>query len=218
MGTESGQYRCSSRSASRACSLRFILSFPAGLESEADLPLVNPGQSPPHIARQIIAYDLQSSREKMAQSTPKTATGGCLCEGVRYQIDFAPDHDWKPHTCQCTQCRKMSGSLVVNWHVAKMTEQTWLSKSTYAEYKSSTHCLRVFCKNYGSSIAWIELAVGCFDEQFLVGDKDAEGRPSGGYGLALAKPQGGHFYVKNEMEGVTDADSSAKGARFWEGI
>ena len=26
---------------------------------------------------------------------PKTITGGCLCGGVRYQIDFAVDHDWK---------------------------------------------------------------------------------------------------------------------------
>jgi hypothetical protein len=25
----------------------------------------------------------------------KAVTGGCLCGGVRYQIDFAPDHDWQ---------------------------------------------------------------------------------------------------------------------------
>ncbi|KAJ6606343.1 Mss4-like protein [Mycena vulgaris] len=162
----------------------------------------------------------------MAQRRPKSVTGGCLCEGIRYQIDFAPDHDWKraPHTCQCTQCRKMSGSLVFNYHTVQTTEITWLSKSTYAEYKSSTHCLRAFCKNCGSSIGWIdraadteiELAVGCFDEQFLVGERDAEGRPLGAYGLALANPLGDHFYMKNEIEGVTDADW-AKGTQFWEG-
>ena len=26
---------------------------------------------------------------------PKTISGGCLCGGVRYKIDFAVDHDWK---------------------------------------------------------------------------------------------------------------------------
>lgn len=27
--------------------------------------------------------------------TPKAVTGGCLCGGVRFQVDFAPDHDWQ---------------------------------------------------------------------------------------------------------------------------
>ena len=26
---------------------------------------------------------------------PKSVTGGCLCGGIRYQIDFAVDHDCK---------------------------------------------------------------------------------------------------------------------------
>ncbi|KAJ7491167.1 Mss4-like protein [Mycena latifolia] len=151
----------------------------------------------------------------MATSTPKTVTGGCLCEGVRFRIDFAPDHDWKrgPRTCQCTQCRKMSGSLVLNFH-----------SSTYTEYESSATCRRAFCRNCGSSIAWmdrevdaeIELTTGCFDEEFLVGERDARDRPLGAYGVALANPQGCHFYLRNEIEGVTDGES-AKGTRFWEG-
>ncbi|KAJ7640244.1 hypothetical protein B0H17DRAFT_994820 [Mycena rosella] len=64
------------------------------------------------------------------ESIPTTVTGGCLCEGVRYQIDFAPDHDWEntPNTCQCTQCRKMTGSLVGTFHTVKTTELTWLAK------------------------------------------------------------------------------------------
>ncbi|KAJ6531249.1 Mss4-like protein [Mycena capillaripes] len=157
---------------------------------------------------------------------PKTATGGCLCGGVRYQIDFAPDHDWKqaPHTCQCTQCRKMSGTLVVNFHTVKTTEITWLSKSTYAEYNSSAHFVRPFCKNCGSSLGWmdrsigdeIELTAGTFDEEFLLGDRDEEDRPLGAYGVALANPEGDHFYLRNEIRGVTDADSN-KGTRFWKG-
>ncbi|KAJ7118850.1 Mss4-like protein [Mycena epipterygia] len=155
---------------------------------------------------------------------PATITGGCICEGVRYQIDFAPDHDWKrAHTtCQCTQCRKMSGSLVFNFHTVKTTELTWLSKSTYAEYNSSANFFCAFCKNCGSSIGWmdrsvgteIKLAAGSIDKQFLLGDRDEEDRPRDGYGVALANPQGVHFYVRNEIQGVTDGDS-AKGTRFW---
>ncbi|KAJ6546903.1 Mss4-like protein [Mycena capillaripes] len=159
---------------------------------------------------------------------PKTATGGCLCDGVRYRIDFAPYHDWEraPNTCQCTQCRKMSGALVFNFHTLRTTEITWLSKSTYAEYNSSAQYFRGFCKNCGSSIAWInrsqgteaeiELAAGTFDEEFLVGERDGEDRPLGSHGVALANPKGVHLYVRNEIQGVTDA-ASAKGARFWKG-
>ncbi|KAJ6497151.1 Mss4-like protein [Mycena vitilis] len=158
--------------------------------------------------------------------TPERATGGCLCGGVRYRIDFAPDHDWKraPNTCQCTQCRKMCGSLVFNFHTVQNTEITWLTKSTYAEYNSSAHFLRAFCKKCGSSIAWInsgkgsemELAAGTFDEEFLVGDRDGEDRPLGGYGIALANPMGDHLHLRNEIKDVTDG-SSVKGTRFWKG-
>jgi hypothetical protein len=59
----------------------------------------------------------------------------------------------------------------------------------------------------------IELAVGSFDEEFLVGERDGDGMGLGAYGVALANPEGDHFYVKNEIKGVTD-EVSAKGTRF----
>ncbi|KAF7353730.1 Mss4-like protein [Mycena venus] len=158
---------------------------------------------------------------------PGSITGGCNCGGVRYRVDFAPDHDWKrgPRTCQCTQCRKMCGSLVLNLHEVQISELTWLNKITYAEYNSSAQNFRAFCKNCGSSIAWIdrsvskeiELAVGAFDEEFLVGARDDEDRPLGAYGVALANPKGNQYYIRNEIQGVTDTDLSHKGARFLEG-
>ncbi|KAJ7460888.1 Mss4-like protein [Mycena galericulata] len=158
-------------------------------------------------------------------NNPKTATGGCNCGGVRFNVEFAPDHDWKraSHTCQCTQCRKMSGSLIFQFHTIKNTEITWLSKSTYAEYNSSANFFRAFCNRCGSSIAWIdrdvgeiELAAGSFDEKFLVGERDAEDKTGGGYGALLANPGGEHLHVRNEIDGVTDA-ATAKGTRFWKG-
>ncbi|KAJ7118851.1 hypothetical protein C8R44DRAFT_184668 [Mycena epipterygia] len=119
----------------------------------------------------------------------------------------------------------MSGSLVFNFHTVKTTELTWLSKSTYAEYNSSSNFFRVFCKNCGSSIAWmnrsvgteLELAAGSIDEQFLLGARDEEDRPRGGYGVALTNPQGDHIYVRNEIKGVTE-EHTARGTRFWTGI
>ncbi|KAJ7243434.1 Mss4-like protein [Mycena haematopus] len=157
---------------------------------------------------------------------PETITGGCNCEGVRYRVDFLPDHDWKrgPRTCQCTQCRKMCGGLVFNLHLVLTSEITWLSKTTYAEYNSSAQNFRAFCKDCGSSIAWIdrsidapkevELAVGTFDEEFLVGARDEADKPLGAWGFALANPKCSHFYIRNEIEGVTDIESR-KGTRFW---
>ena len=29
------------------------------------------------------------------ENIPKMITGGCLCGGVRYEINFSPEHDWK---------------------------------------------------------------------------------------------------------------------------
>ncbi|CAG8977915.1 hypothetical protein HYALB_00001794 [Hymenoscyphus albidus] len=161
-------------------------------------------------------------------SYPKKVTGGCLCGGVRFEINFSPDHNWKtgPHTCQCTQCRKNSGSLIYTFHTAHAKELTWLSQSTYQEYNSSPGCYRAFCNNCGSSLGWTdqkkgantdwELAVGTFDEEFLLGKRDEEGVLRGGYGVALANFGGPHFWVQNEIPGVTGGICKG-GTRFWEG-
>lgn len=61
----------------------------------------------------------------------------------------------------------------------------------------------------------VELAVGTFDEEFLVGVRDTEeGEPRGGYGMALANPEGDHFFVSNQIPGVTDK-VSVSGTKFW---
>jgi hypothetical protein len=178
----------------------------------------------------------------MSPPIPKTITGGCLCGGVRYQVEFALDHDWKfavgfdlasnsesqltlkPHTCQCTQCRKNSGTLVYHFHTATASELTWLSKSTYAEYNSSPGCVRGFCKNCGSPLFWtdnkvntdIELAVGTFDEEYLMGGRDSDDKPTGAFAMALANPEGDHHHVRNQIQGITDG-ISVLGTRYWKG-
>lgn len=109
-------------------------------------------------------------------------------------------------------------------HTVSASEITWLSKETYAEYNSSPGCYRSFCKNCGSPLGWtdhgasldFEFSLGTVDEEFLIGKRDADGKPTGGFALALANPEAEHFYISNEIPGVTD-EVSAKGTRFWEG-
>jgi hypothetical protein len=83
----------------------------------------------------------------------------------------------------------------------------------------------VFCKNCGSNLGWtdnkvnsiVELAVGTFDEEYLLGVRDTEeGEPHGGYGIALANPAGNHFHIRNQIPGVTDK-VSVSGTRFRKG-
>jgi hypothetical protein len=60
------------------------------------------------------------------------------------------------------------------------------------------------------------LAIGTFDEKFLVGERNAEGKAMGAFGVALANPEGEHFYVRNEIKGVTD-EIFLSGTKFWKG-
>ena len=62
----------------------------------------------------------------------------------------------------------------------------------------------------------MEIAVGTIDEEFLVGERDEEDKPKGAYGMVLANPAGDHFYIRNEVLGITDRVAST-GTKFWEG-
>lgn len=50
----------------------------------------------------------------------------------------------------------------------------------------------------------------------MVGQRDSEDKPKGAFGLALANPEADHFYIRNEIVGVTDGIASA-GTKFWKG-
>ncbi|KAJ7268091.1 Mss4-like protein, partial [Mycena haematopus] len=153
---------------------------------------------------------------------PQIITGGCNCGGVRYRVDFATDHDWRRggNSCSCTTCRKQSGALTLPLHTIKLFELDWLSKTTYAEYNSSDATFRAFCKECGSTIGWgdrtedleIRIAVGTVDEEFLVGQRDAEDKPVGGFGEALVNVEGEHYFGRNAIKGVTD---ESKGVWCW---
>lgn len=60
---------------------------------------------------------------------PKTVTGGCLCGGVRYRIDFAPDHDWKAG---------VSSPKASTIHVSNLAYNCWDEASQLRDIPSRT--------------------------------------------------------------------------------
>ena len=58
--------------------------------------------------------------------------------------------------------------------------------------------------------------MGCFDEEFLVGGRDAQDNSIGAFGMALANPNSDHFHIRNEIKGVTEQIASS-GTKFWKG-
>ncbi|GJN67349.1 hypothetical protein PLIIFM63780_004789 [Purpureocillium lilacinum] len=132
---------------------------------------------------------------------PQTVHGGCLCEAVRYTINFPPDHDFIKacSTCQCSQCRKQTGSLIFRVQKIPVSALTWDAQSTLGRYRASEGCARGFCSACGSFLFWqnessgrISMTVGCFDKEDLRR-----------YGKVLTYAER-HLWCDAEIEGVTD--------------
>ena len=81
--------------------------------------------------------------------TRKTATGGCLCGAIRYQVNtpFAG-----ARACHCSQCRKQSGHYMVgarvsDWHKVAITGEKYITW-----YRASQKARRGFCNICGSHL------------------------------------------------------------------
>ncbi|KAL2132592.1 hypothetical protein VTI74DRAFT_3615 [Chaetomium olivicolor] len=150
---------------------------------------------------------------------PKFITGGCLCNNLRYRVDFPAEHDFEASssTCQCTQCRKQTGSLFFSNHTIspastqfKFTSDT----ATLKLYHASPAAERAFCSECGSFIYWkptgkesdyVCFTIGTVDPLYLWGEgADGVEVPKEGFGLALANGGGEHVWCGNEVKGVTE--------------
>ncbi|KAF2748177.1 hypothetical protein M011DRAFT_525835 [Sporormia fimetaria CBS 119925] len=144
-------------------------------------------------------------------SRPSQITGGCLCGSLRYTLTFPPSTPWPPKsaTCQCTMCRKWTGTLLPSFLTLPSKQITpWpLSSSsgqnTYTEYASSSKGLRGFCGTCGSSLIWrskeeeeVDLYLGTVDEKWLVDEKEVA--------KAIATPNQFQFWCQHAVDGVTD--------------
>ncbi|KAL8721263.1 MAG: hypothetical protein Q9225_002005 [Loekoesia sp. 1 TL-2023] len=179
----------------------FIFEF----SNYSDSPKVSIYENP----RANLAITSDTVRLMMAalREAKDSITGGCLCEAVRYTIDFPAGSTWPPqslhtflmpflksglssmqqsHICQCTQCRKHSGSLMANFITVKPSQLCWSNPSgankaaePYKEFSSSKGVYRGFCSSCGTAFSWrseetpdeLEILIGTIDEKWLIGDR-----------------------------------------------
>ncbi|KAI0885951.1 glutathione-dependent formaldehyde-activating GFA [Annulohypoxylon maeteangense] len=133
---------------------------------------------------------------------PKSITGGCLCGALRYKVDFPDDHDFlkQSSSCQCTQCRRNTGTLFLVAHTTPLSGFTFLTPTTTLKKFSATPGFqRAFCANCGGFLYWrdesldeVAVAVGTVDPEYL-----------SKYGFALASASD-NLWCENEIKGVTD--------------
>lgn len=158
-------------------------------------------------------------------SRPESISGGCLCGAIRFTVKFPKEEDWPPETngiCQCTMCRKHSGSLLpqnVGFPRSNVSPPLE-SNASFKTYKSTPEATRGFCSTCGSALTFsyndsdsIEINLGAFDEEVLVGKRDEAnawedeyGRHiprTGGVGKELGYPKY-HIFMENAIPGVTD--------------
>lgn len=174
---------------------------------------------------------------------PEKITGGCLCGSVRYDMTFPEGTSWPADvsqsitstyaqltsqtcSCQCSICRKFSGSLISHDIILKPHQLSDITKApTYSEYQSSEGGFRSFCSNCGSGLTWrisfvpdmIIVFLGTIDEQFLIGNKIEGSEEQTENGLIVKRDGGlckdltgmnmGHLYWNNRIPNVTDQDS-----------
>ncbi|KAI9800538.1 MAG: hypothetical protein M1825_004087 [Sarcosagium campestre] len=143
-----------------------------------------------------------------------TLTGGCLCGGVRYSVDFSGDGQWPPNTglCNCTRCRKASGALVSHTIEFSVKQISWTpahddANASYREYQSSENCRRGFCSVCGGTLSFIydgtpdllHIWTGSLDEKWVIGEDQ-----SGGFVEELCIPRDGILFAGQAVRGVTD--------------
>ena len=158
-------------------------------------------------------------------------TASCLCKSITITIIFPSASSWPPDnnaSCQCSNCRKFTGSLIPqSFQVPTTSIQPELTSfPTYKTYASGPESYRGFCLNCGSSLThndeegFTEIWLGCVDVDFLAGKKEGkefqtkEGKMRervGGLGRELCVAKA-HFWLDNAVIGITD---QIVGPKFW---
>ena len=92
------------------------------------------------------------------------ATGGCLCGGVRYEVDVPVPIALH---CHCSRCRRWTGAAMTS-HMAMLPDRFRLVQGAelLRRYATPELALRVFCGVCGSSLFMTDPAVA--DQEFMV--------------------------------------------------
>jgi hypothetical protein len=76
--------------------------------------------------------------------------GGCLCGAVTYEFAVVPK---VTVACHCSACRTITGSAFGVWSLVPKDEFHWQSGvDQLAEYASSDHARRLFCRRCGTTL------------------------------------------------------------------
>ncbi len=98
----------------------------------------------------------------------KTATGGCFCGAVRYEVTRAPD---RVVVCHCSDCRRAAGAQSVAFLILPRAGFAWL-QGTPVAFRSSAKVTRTFCGGCGASLTYehdehperIDVGIGTLDD------------------------------------------------------
>lgn len=86
----------------------------------------------------------------MAEQDNDEFSGGCLCGAVTYGFAGVPR---LTVACHCSACRKVTGSAFGTWTLVPKEELHWRSGVDHiAEFESSEHGRRLFCRNCGTTL------------------------------------------------------------------
>jgi len=92
----------------------------------------------------------------MSDQEKCTASGSCLCGGIRYEVTG----DLNPVTyCHCKQCRVWHGD-VIGYSGCDREDLKFLSDDTLTWFHSSESGRRGFCTGCGSSLFWADVTEG----------------------------------------------------------
>lgn len=81
---------------------------------------------------------------------PQTATGSCLCGGVRFAVSGPLRH---VIACHCSQCRRWTGNFLTTTN-CRSADLHLESDGTLSWYRSSDEAERGFCARCGSPLFW----------------------------------------------------------------
>jgi len=102
------------------------------------------------------------------KNAPITATGGCLCGGVRYEIRGSLR---EVVACHCSQCRRTTGNFVTATNVQN-TDFSLTADATLTWFRSSAGAERGFCSRCGGNLFWRRTAPGTDHLAIMAGSID----------------------------------------------
>ncbi|MDE1882904.1 MAG: GFA family protein [Rhodospirillales bacterium] len=92
---------------------------------------------------------MRADQRQLPADVLMNLTGGCLCGGVTYQLEFKPRD--VADVCFCRECRKASGAAALPW-VQVPPARFAITRGAARGYASSPGARRWFCGDCGTPL------------------------------------------------------------------